>query len=70
MYVWWNLHNNAKKDRTYSDLSVGDKVRVMLKKTTFRKQTDKRWSDKVYEITFKKDGYYLINDPDRKKKLI
>lgn len=64
--VWWNLHNKARKDRKYEPLKVGDTVRTMIKKTTFRKQTDNKWSNETYKITFIKNSDYLINDGKRK----
>ena len=64
--VWWNVHNKAKKERTYPNLKVGDIVRTMIKKTTFRKQTDNKWSNDTYKITFIKDNQYMINDHKRK----
>ena len=64
--VWWNLHNKAKKERKYPNLKVGDIVRTMIKKTTFRKQTDNKWSNDTYKITFIKDNQYMINDHKRK----
>ena len=43
--------NQAKKmgNNRVSDLSVGDKVRKLIKQT-FDKESDPKWSDEVFEV--------------------
>ena len=36
--------------RRYPELKVGNEVRVMIKKTTFRKQTDNKWTSDKYKV--------------------
>ena len=66
-FVSFNLWKNAKRNRQYPDLSVGDNVRVLLKKEVGKtKGYMPKWSKEVYQITFIQNGDYLINDGKRK----
>ena len=67
LQVWLNIKSRSTFNRKYEPLRVGDYVRTYVKKKSHHKQTDKRWSDEVYEITYIKDGLYLINDPNRRR---
>ena len=40
---------------------------VHSSKKSHSKQTDKRWPEEIYQITFVKDNQYLINDPNRRR---
>jgi hypothetical protein len=31
LLMWWNLHNEDKKERLYAQIKQGDEVRVMIK---------------------------------------
>ena len=64
--VWWNLSNKAKRDRIYEDINKGDYVRKMIKKTTFRKGTDNKWTNEKYKVLIKNNNNYIINDNTRK----
>lgn len=66
LLIWWNLHSKAKKARRYPELKVGNEVRVMIKKTTFRKQTDNKWTSDKYKVIAIEDNDYLINDGKRR----
>ena len=49
-------------------IKVGDKVRVMLKKKTFTKAHEPKFSTEIYTITHvSKDGGYLINKRDHRR---
>ena len=52
LMVSFNLWNNAKKNRQYPDLKVGEEVRVTHKKDNNTKGYFPRWSKEVYKITF------------------
>jgi transposase InsO family protein len=65
--VWLNIKSRATYARKYAPLKVGDSVRTFVKKTSFNKKTDKRWSEQVYKILAIDDGSYLINDPTRRR---
>ena len=49
----------------YPQIKQGDEVRVMIK-TTFRKQTDNKWTHEKYKVIAITDNHYLINDGKRK----
>ena len=65
--VWWNLSNKAKRDRIYEDINKGDYVRKMIKKTTFRKGTDDKWTNEKYKVLINDNNNYIINDNARKR---
>ena len=49
-------------------IQVGDKVRIMLKKKTFTKSHDPKFSKDIYTVThISRDGGYLINNPDHRR---
>ena len=66
LMVSFNLWNNAKRNRKYPDLKVGDEVRVMIKKDSKTKGYMPKWSTDKYKVTFIKDNDYMINDGKRK----
>ena len=67
LMVSFNLWNNAKKNRKYAELKVGDYVRIMIKKEQgITKGYMPKWSKEIYKITFIKDGDYMVNDGKRK----
>ena len=65
--VWLHIYKDAKFNRRYPPLSVGDQVRTCIEPTTFKKGYEPRWSREVYSITFIKDRQYLISDGNRKR---
>ena len=65
--VSFNNLSQAKYERSYKPLDVGQNVRVMIKKTTTTKGTYAKWSREVYRIIAKKDNEYLINEHNRRK---
>ena len=67
LQVWLNIKSKATFNRKYEPLKVGDYVRTYVKKKSHQKQTDKRWSEEIYKITFIKDNQYMINDANRKR---
>ena len=67
MDVYFNNWAKAKHDRIYKPLSVGDSVRIMIKKTNKTKNTDPKWSREIYTVIGKYNNEYLINENNRKK---
>lgn len=67
MDVYFNNWAKAKHDRIYKPLSVGDSVRIMIKKTTKTKGTDAKWTREIYTIIGKEGDEYLINENNRRK---
>ena len=45
-----SLEMNAKRNRKYPDLAIGDRVKIMLKYDKFHKEHNPRYSDLKYEI--------------------
>ena len=67
LMVSFNLLNKAKRNRKYPELSVGNNVRVMIKKEPgITKGYMPKWSTQVYQVTFIKDDDYMVNDGKRK----
>ena len=66
LMVSFNLWNNAKRNRKYPDLKVGDDVRVAIKKDSKTKGYMPKWSTKKYKIAFIKNNDYMINAGKRK----
>ena len=66
LMVSFNLWSNAKRNRRYPEIKVGDEVRVMIKKDSKTKGYMPKWSTDKYTVTFIKDHNYLINDGKRK----
>ena len=67
MQVYFNNWAKAKNYRIYKPLSVGDSVRIMIKKTTKTKATDPKWMREIYRIIGKNGNEYLINENNRRK---
>ena len=59
----------AKNQRKYPPLQVGDKVKIMIKYSKFRKERDPLFSDKKYEIEkIEEKGnskFYTVNGKER-----
>ena len=67
LMVSFNLLNKAKRNRKYPELSVGNNVRVMIKKEPgITKGYMPKWSTQVYQVTFIKDDDYMVNDNKKK----
>src|SRR6218665_995034 len=51
--VWRNLNNinNLNSEPIKRKFSVGDKVRITKKKTTFEKGYTARWSEEIFTVT-------------------
>ena len=66
-----NLELKAKRDRKYPELKIGDKVKIMLKYSTGRKEHNPSYSDTKYEIEKieEKNGltFYYVNGRMRLK---
>jgi len=67
MDVYFNNWANSKHDRIYKPLSIGDNVRIMIKKTNKTKATDPKWTREIYTIIGKSNNEYLINEYNRRK---
>ncbi len=63
--VFVNIRKKAQWNRSYPKLEVGNLVRTRVKKHTFKKGYQSSWSDNVFNITFIKDGQYLIGNDNR-----
>lgn len=64
LIVWHNLWSGAKRTRKYTELKVGDKVRVMMRKDPHTRSTGyhPKWTDKTYEVKFiNKDNEYMLD---------
>ena len=64
--VYLNIKQKAQYKRKYPKLSIGDSVRITIKKHTFKKGYASSWSKEVYQITYITDNQYLVNDQTRK----
>ena len=62
MDVHLNNWAKAKHDRIQKPLSVGDNVRIMIKKTKKTRATNHKWTREIYRIINKNGNEYLIND--------
>ena len=67
MVVYFNNWAKAKHDRIYKPLSVGDSVRIMIKRTTKTKATDPKWTREIYRTISKNGNDYLISENNRRK---
>ena len=71
MEVKLNMELKAKHSRKYPDFQVGDKVKIMLKYSKFRKERNPLYSDMKYEIEKieEKHGlkFYTVNGRERMK---
>lgn len=59
-----NLLNNLKSN-PYTKLEVGDKVRVQVKPKSFMKGYKPKFTDKIYEVTAKGEGFYTTTKDNR-----
>jgi hypothetical protein len=59
-----NLLNNLRS-KPYYKLSIGDKVRVQMKPKSFEKGYKPKFSERIYEVDGKGDGYYTTTKDDR-----
>ena len=66
LLVGFNIAKHAVKKRRYPDLSVGDRVRVMLSKDPKRKGYMPRWSTEVFRVAFEQDGDFRVTDSKRR----
>ena len=62
LLVSFNLRGNAKHDRKYPKISPNEHVRILMKKDSKTKRYFPKWSEKVYEVKFIRDGSYMISD--------
>ena len=67
MDVYFNNWAKANHDIIYKPLSVGDSVRIMIKKTIKTKGTDAKWTGEIYTSIGKTGNAYLINENNRRK---
>ena len=65
--VWLNIYNKSQDNKRYEKIEIGDKVRVALKKKTFTKAHDPRFSKEVYRVIAISEDGYMINNPDHKR---
>ena len=65
--VWLNIYNKSQDNKRYEKIEIGDKVRVALKKKTFTKGHDPRFSKEVYRVIAISEDGYMINNPDHKR---
>jgi uncharacterized protein YqgV (UPF0045/DUF77 family) len=66
LLVSFNIRENAKYDRKYSKIIVGQNVRVLMKKDNTTKGYFPKWSQSVFKVLFIENGNYMINDGKRK----
>lgn len=65
--VWVSIYQKSRDNTRYEKIQVGDQVRVMLKKKTFTKAHDPKFSKEVYKVIGVGEGGYLINNPDHRR---
>ena len=65
LMVFFIVWNNAKLNRQYPELKVGDEVRVIQKKDNNTKGCMPKWSKEVCKVTFVKDNDDMVNDSKR-----
>ena len=51
MKVWLNIKHEAKFNRVYDPIKIGDTVRTYIKKASFTKGSDPRFSETLYKVT-------------------
>ena len=66
LVVAFNLAKNAVKKRRYPNLSVGDRVRVLLAKDPKRKGYEPRWSTGTFRVYGLQSGNFLVDDGKRR----
>ena len=49
--VWLRIYSKSRQNRMYYKIQVGDHVRVMLKKNSFTKDHDPKFSTEIYSVT-------------------
>ena len=71
MKVWLNIKHKAKFNRVYEPIKIGDTVRTYIKKTSFTKRPDPRFSEtllvKVTDISKNSNGdeEYTLNSKNK-----
>lgn len=65
--VWLSIYKKSRDNKRYEKIQVGDQVRVMLKKKTFTKAHDPKFSQEVYRVIAVGEDGFLINNPDHKR---
>ena len=65
--VWLSIYQKSRYNKRYEKIQVGDKVRMMLKKKTFTKDHDPKFSKEVYTVLAVGNDGYLINNPDHRR---
>ncbi len=65
--VWLHIYNKSQDNKRYAKIEIGDKVRVALKKKTFTKAHDPRFSKEVYRVIAISEDGYMINNPDHRR---
>ena len=66
LLVSFNIRENAKYDRKYPKILVGENVRVLTKKDSRTKGYFPKWSQSVFEVIFIENDNYVINDGKEK----
>ena len=66
LLVAFNLSKHAVRKRRYPDLSIGDRVRVLLAKDPKRKGYMPRWSVDTFRVYGDQGGAYLVDDGKRR----
>ena len=68
MEVWLNINDKAKFSRKYPPLKRGDSVRVYIKKKSFTKGYEPRFTKEIYkilQISEDKKRYLINNNTQR-----
>ena len=66
LMVRYNIYDKAKTDRKYPPLSIGDKVRVLLRKDNKTKGYHPTYSDEIYKVIHIRGNDYVINNDTKK----
>jgi len=71
MKVWLNIKKKTKFNRVYEPIKIGDTVRTYIKKTSFTKGSDPRFSETLYKVTdinenSNGDEEYTLNSKNKK----
>jgi hypothetical protein len=65
--VHFNIFDKAQRKDKYPKIEVGDLIRHKLKKLTFYKGYEPKWSEKVFKVLMIKGNDYMINNPNNNR---
>ena len=60
MWIWWHLNNEAKRDRKYPKIDVGNMVRIKINPKRTAKGYEPTFSATRHKVVAIKDNEYFI----------